>query len=200
MTTTTLTGTEVLLRAQRMLEKCCRLTNPPAWRNTPPCDWICYMTTLTSTLPDSIGRVKAELQGRRRRLHFISGLSQGKIPIPFNDDTVRKWMFEGGFRVDSFADLYETPMKYLDSVNIKALEREIGDMSKALEVLQKQDKSSVCTNKFLLLARSMRNSRGFPQRCTWKHLRRGRRQVFPTGSGMSTLLCHQPKAQGRWTC
>ena len=42
--------------------------------------------------------------------------------------------------MDSFADLYETPMKYLDSVNIKALEREIGDMSKALEVLQKQDK------------------------------------------------------------
>ena len=98
------------------------------------------MTTLTSTLPDSIGRVKAELQGRRRRLHFISGLSQGKIPIPFSDDIVRKWMFKGGFRVDSFVDLYNTPMKYLDSVNIKALEREIGDMSKALEVLQKQDK------------------------------------------------------------
>eukprot|EP00944_MAST-04C_sp_MAST-4C-sp1_P012325 g12325.t1 len=98
------------------------------------------MTTLTSTLPDSIGRVEAELQSRRRRLHFISGLSQGKIPIPFSDDIVRKWMFKGGFRVDSFVDLYNTPMKYLDSLNVKALEREIGDMSKALEVLQKQDK------------------------------------------------------------
>ena len=73
-------------------------------------------------------------------MHFISGVSQGKIPIPFSDDTVRKWMFDGGFRVDSFVDLYDTPMKYLVANNIKALEREIGEMSKALEILQKQGK------------------------------------------------------------
>ena len=98
------------------------------------------MTTLTSTLPDSIGRVKAELQGRRRRLHFISGLSQGKIPIPFIDDTVRKWMFEGGFRVDSFADLYEKPHEIFDSVNIKSARARNWRHVESPEALQKQDK------------------------------------------------------------
>merc|ERR1712139_320729 len=47
-------------------------------------------------------------------------------------------MFEGGFRIDSFDDLYHMPTKCFLTTEIAALEREIAQITKAVELLEKK--------------------------------------------------------------
>ena len=98
------------------------------------------MASLAKPSSRNIEKVKIELQRRRRRLHFILGVCNGKIKAPFTVDAVRKWMFEGGFRIDSFQDLFDMPMKFFFATEIAELEQEIGQIAKAVELLGKKTK------------------------------------------------------------
>ena len=96
------------------------------------------MNSLARTSSRNIDKVKSELQKRRRRLHFILGVCSNKVNVPFTEDAVRKWMFEGGFRIDSFDDLYCMPMKFFLTTEIEVLEQEIAQITKAVELLKKK--------------------------------------------------------------